>query len=305
MPGRGKKKSAAAAAPTAVPEPAPAAESSNVTLSINKTIVEDLKKAISKLLQNSSAPSSVIQQEEVDSTDISGVFTLLLQAITTLTIHASNTPAPLDTSSEDKKAQENSQRVQVDELDECRQRSMKGNLIVTSPSLPGKSKVTLIKTDTQLSEESLSLTNHMISLVKTKLAVDLPPEDIQACHRLSNGSVLLCIWNRKIGSAWSQMVDRIKMGKNSDINIYFNFQLTKKRSNLLYVVRNLRKSNEISKYYTDENGYITVMVKKKEDGGEKLKVTYNVMKKGEEPKTLREAELLDIISKSRSWAEQS
>ena len=95
------------------------------------------------------------------------------------------------------------------------------------------------------------------------------------------------------------------MGKNSDINIYFNFQLTKKRSNLLYVVRNLRKSNEISKYYTDENGYITVMVKKKEDGGEKLKVTYNVMKKGEEPKTLREAELLDIISKSRSWAEQS
>ena len=77
------------------------------------------------------------------------------------------------------------------------------------------------------------------------------------------------------------------MGKNSDINIYFNFQLTKKRSNLLYVVRNLRKSNEISKYYTDENGYITVMVKKKEDGGEKLKVTYNVMKKGEEPKTLR------------------
>ena len=67
----------------------------------------------------------------------------------------------------------------------------------------------------------------------------------------------------------------------------------------------MRKSNEISKYYTDENGYITVMVKNKEDGGKKQKVTYTVLKKGDEPKTFLEAELRDFVKKSRSWAEES
>ena len=88
------------------------------------------------------------------------------------------------------------------------------------------------------------------------------------------------------------------------MNVYFNFQLTKRRSNLLYTVRNLRKSNEIAKYYTDENGYITVMVKSKEDGGKKQKVTYTVTKKGEENKTFLEAELMDFVKKSKSWAEE-
>ena len=53
------------------------------------------------------------------------------------------------------------------------------------------------------------------------------------------------------------------MGKNVDMNVFFNFQLTKRRSKILYKVKNLRRSNDISKNYTDENGHITIMVKKR------------------------------------------
>ena len=57
------------------------------------------------------------------------------------------------------------------------------------------------------------------------------------------------------------MVDAIKSGKNNHVNVFFNFQLTRKRSNLLYEVRQLKKVNKVAKYYTDEHGNIKVLVK--------------------------------------------
>ena len=69
-----------------------------------------------------------------------------------------------------------------DEADENKQRSMKGNFIVTSQERNGK--VCLIKTDKQLEEERLPLVNQIIELVKDKLDIDLPIQDIESCHRL-------------------------------------------------------------------------------------------------------------------------
>ena len=45
------------------------------------------------------------------------------------------------------------------------------------------------------------------------------------------------------------------------------------------------------------------MVKKKEDNGEKKRITYTVIKKGSNPKTLHEEEIMEIIRKARSWAD--
>ena len=160
--------------------------------------------------------------------------------------------------------------------------------------------MSLIKNDKQLAEDKQDITAHVIELVKEKFNVTLEAKDILACHQLPKDAIILKIWNRKAGSAWRQIVDGIKTGKNMGFNIFFNFQLTKRRSKLLYKIRQLKKSGKISKFYTDENGMLTVMVKNKEDGGEKVKVTYFNKKKDCPPFPFTEEELEDLVSKSNN-----
>ena len=163
--------------------------------------------------------------------------------------------------------------------------------------------MSLLKSDQQLQEDGQNLTQHIIELVKKKFKVTLPEPDIQACHRLPHNAVILRIWNRKPGSAWSQIIDGIKSGENTDINVFFNFQPTKRRSNLLYKLRQMKKSGEIAKYYSDESGQLTVMVKKKEEHGVKQRVTYHSRGKKSPPTTLTEEELVELVRKGRSWAD--
>ena len=125
--------------------------------------------------------------------------------------------------------------------------------------------------------------------------------------RCPNKSVILRLWNRTEGSAWSRIVSGIKEGKNLGYNVFFNFHLTRRRSGLLYEMRQLKKKGDISKFYSDENGQLTVLVKRKEDGGSKQKVTYFVKGKNKNsaPITLNKKELLDLVKGGDlSWAEQ-
>ena len=59
------------------------------------------------------------------------------------------------------------------------------------------------------------------------------PNDIQACHRV-NKSVLIRVWNRKEGSAWSRINEGLKSGVNPDLNVYYNYQLTNRRSEMKF-----------------------------------------------------------------------
>ena len=75
----------------------------------------------------------------------------------------------------------------------------------------------------------------------------------------------------------------------------------------MYEMRQLKKREDIAKFYSDENGQLTVMVKKKEDGGSKQKVTYFVKGKNKNsaPITLNKKELLDLAKDGNlSWADQ-
>ena len=176
--------------------------------------------------------------------------------------------------------------IQADEIDEMRQRSLKGNLILSSPNLPAIKKVSLIKSDEQIKKEGSNLTQHVLELLKTKYGTDVPEGDIQALHRLPNGTIILRLWNRKPGSAWADLVNGIRSGKNREINFFANFHLTKRRNSLLYEVRQLKKSGQIWKFYTDENGTISFRAK---DGGNKIRATYTT-KPGDkfgQPFTLR------------------
>lgn len=105
--------------------------------------------------------------------------------------------------------------------------------------------------------------------------------------------MVLRIHNRKEGSAWETMIQKMKEGTGQEMNVFFNFQLTKRRSNLLFEVRQLKKSNLIAKYFCDENGHIKVKVNPTDTN--KHRITY-IWSQGETV-TLNKEELLTFVQK--------
>ena len=173
-----------------------------------------------------------------------------------------------------------------DELDETRQRGMKGNLMLTSREMNGKK--CLIKTDTQLAADKQSLTDHVVELLNNKFSARIRPDDMRALHRLPGGAIIIRLDNRMPGSAWETICSGIKSGKGRELNLFVNFQLTRRRANLLYEVRQLRKAGVIAKFYSDENGQIAV---KQTETATKIKITYHSESRGSPLRTLTEVEL--------------
>ena len=238
----------------------------------------------------------------IDPTDINAVLQQLWLAVTDIANSVNELKEQVEKSVGENEVRDQNNEVtknmqklvreQGDELDECRQRSMKGNLILTSPTIIASNKVSLFKSDEKLREDEESLTQHVLGLIQKKYEVTVPEGDVQALHRLPNGSVIVRLWNRRPGSAWCHILDGIKSGKNKDLNFYANFHLTRKRNGILYEIRQLKKAGKISKFFTDENGQISFKVG---DNGAKIKVTYVSKKKDEAPKTLTKEEILEIL----------
>ena len=94
---------------------------------------------------------------------------------------------------------------------------------------------------------------------------------MQEVHFLPRGNLILRIWNISPRSAFKLLVDRVKRSKGKqDIPIFLNFQLTKRRSTILFHLRTLKREGKIFKYYLDENGTISVRAK---EGGLQVKLT--------------------------------
>ena len=72
------------------------------------------------------------------------------------------------------------------------------------------------------------------------------------------------------------------------------FQLTKRRSDLVYQVRKLKEAKKISKFYTNENRQVCYRIS---DSSNKVKVTYFSPKKDSNPITLSVDELLHSFKK--------
>ncbi len=109
-------------------------------------------------------------------------------------------------------------------------------------------------------------------LVFLKAGVTIPQSDISACHVLSkrgaDSTYILRISNMKPGSSWDILAAGMLTGKNketkanfSDANVFLNFQLTRKKGNMLREVRKAKADRKVMKYGTDQNGRITVRVR--------------------------------------------
>ena len=119
----------------------------------------------------------------------------------------------------------------------------------------------MIKSPEQVKEEPGDIFDHVIDLAFKKYSVKIPKEEIASCYHLKKGGIVLCLWKLGVGSAFQGLVNNIKSNVvNKEHNVYFNFMLTRTRNNLLYAVRQLKKKTNITKFFTDENGNISVKV---------------------------------------------
>ena len=233
----------------------------------------------------------------VDPSDLNSILHHLLSAVNDLTrsVQMSRRQCQdlIKTHKEVVPALEARMRVTEDEMDECRQRSLKGNFIITSVANDARQKVSLLKTDEQLREDGESLTDHVLDLAKRKYDVTINDNEIQACHRLPNNRVILRLWKTSHGSSWHRLVDKIKSGVNSGFNVYFNFHLSRRRNNLMYEIRKLKMAGKLHKFFVDENGQISVRIGET-DG--KRRVTYFSVGRGGDPLTLSIQELHELVN---------
>ena len=168
---------------------------------------------------------------------------------------------------ENKPDKTNTVRELDDEIGHLKQKSLKGKIIITSKITQGEG---CIKTDAQIKQEGGSLASHVKNLTKFKYNIDITEDDIASCYHLPKGGILVTFWQKWTGSPFQKLVTAIKSPKNSHISHYFNFMLTKRRSKLLYNIRKLKQNEKIFKFYSDEDGCITI---KSRPGDKNTKVT--------------------------------
>jgi hypothetical protein len=114
----------------------------------------------------------------------------------------------------------------------------------------------------ELATEGKDLKQHVAALTKDKYDITIEPKDIDTCYRPPKSGIFISFFNTSPGSAFQKLATEIRSVKGLQNNVYFNFTLTKRRSHLLFEVRKLKQSKTIFKYFSDEDGNISMKVDK-------------------------------------------
>ena len=183
----------------------------------------------------------------------------------------------------------NKARISEDEADAQNQKNLRGKFIITSGG-----KESIVKNGDVLTAENSSPIAHAKELAMSKYGVDIPEAEIASCYSLKKGGLVLSLWNLSQGSAFQKLVTIIRGNTSKkDVNVYFNFMLTRRRSELLYEIRKLKKNGDIEKFFSDENGNISIQIKK--DNKEKKRITNTFEENSEGIKTLDVEDILSMI----------
>ena len=151
------------------------------------------------------------------------------------------------------------------ELDEGRQREMKGTLIISSPER-GQIRTEAVARNMEWEDQSYGMESELdmvLRMIHDKTGIWFPYEDVEACHQFGkpeNHSFVLKIWNRKKFSSWDELSWGMLTGNSFDNNknIFINFMLTTRRTELSKQVRKAKKDRAIAKYSIDPNGKIYI-----------------------------------------------
>ena len=170
--------------------------------------------------------------------------------------------------SQEKEVSDKKSRELEDEVDDYKQKNLSGKFVITCD----KNKPSPMKTQEDLATDGgdKDLPAHIVHLAQEKYGVTLKPEDISGCHFLPKGGIFFSLWNQKpVESPSAKLTAEIKSSKDKDKIVFINFMMTKRRSSLLYEVRQLKKNKQIARYYSDEKGAISIKVK---DGDSNIKL---------------------------------
>ena len=147
------------------------------------------------------------------------------------------------------------------EVDEGRQREMKGTIIVSSPDRGNIRSLAVHRPRLDYQGNMVGMETDMemvLRMVTIKTGVRFPLSDIVACHRIGKNkrthSYVLKIGNRQPFSAWEALNNAMMTGSMSKDNIFINFMLTKARTEMSKQVRQLKKERKIQNYSIDQNG---------------------------------------------------
>ena len=125
---------------------------------------------------------------------------------------------------------------------EMRQRSIKGNFILSGPDVP---KFT----------PGEKIYDIVAKLVWDKYQVGLNWYQLRAMHRLPGNNIIFGVNTRMPGSIFQPLVTAVNTNPNPRISAYLNMQLTDPFDCLHYVARKLKSEKLISFYKLDENGF--------------------------------------------------
>ena len=161
------------------------------------------------------------------------------------------------------------------DADSTSQKLKTGSLILTQPR---EGKI-ILKVE-ELEAKGASVASHATQVIEAKTGVKVEESDLKAAHFLPNGNVKVKFSDAKEGSKFKQVVEKIKKPQPDErkMPVYLNFDLTKKRSALLYEVRRLKKQNKIFRYFTDFDGTISII--KEEGSKDKVKLTRSTGRSG-------------------------
>lgn len=148
------------------------------------------------------------------------------------------------------------------EIEETRQRGMKGNLLISCPPLTHGGLSKAIKRPTE------SLPQMCSRLIQEKTGVHIPISEIKACHVVSKtkNTYLVKVDNMAPRSGWEALAAGMMCGKRQDggyfvkgDGIFLNFQLTAARAFTLKQVRLARQQQKIHKFSVNQNGVIKIL----------------------------------------------
>ena len=164
------------------------------------------------------------------------------------------------------------------ELDEARQRGLKGNIIVSSPRLPARNNKLAQESVPRESPATLGRVEtdeeYAVRLILLKTGVKVKPWEIAACHQVPQRnqdqppSYLVSFSDRKDFSSWHLVTTCMMAGRTKDkqynmdnsINIYLNFQLTATRASLAKAIRKVRVEGKVEKEWVNTNGQFKVRI---------------------------------------------
>ena len=123
-----------------------------------------------------------------------------------------------------------------------------------------KGRDPMVKPEKEVEEGEL--VKHATFLVKAKTGVIIEEGDLSKCHFVPGGGLKVKFKEVRRGSKFHKVVDAIKRptDEQKNMNLYANFELTKKRNGLLFEVRKAKRENRIAKYFVDFDGNIEVQI---------------------------------------------